>query len=70
MRTGLILIGVLLAGVGIFPLNVSAVLHNVSAVGTVLVFALVVFWVRANTVGEMAELPAELYVAYAVTSVM
>ncbi|MFP3466768.1 hypothetical protein [Leifsonia sp. SIMBA_070] len=46
VRVGLILIGLLLAGVGLFPLNVSQVLHNVSAVGMVVVFALVVFWVR------------------------
>ncbi|WP_369961075.1 hypothetical protein [Leifsonia sp. EB34] len=47
VRVGLILIGVLLACVGIFTLNISILLHNVSAVGMVLVFALVVFWVRA-----------------------
>lgn len=46
VRVGLILIGVLLAGVGVFTLNISVTLHNVSAVGMVLVFALVVFWVR------------------------
>jgi hypothetical membrane protein len=45
-RVCLLLIGVLLAGVGIFPLNVAQILHNVSAVGMVLVFALLVFWVR------------------------
>lgn len=47
VRVCLLLIGILLAGVGVFPLNVSQVLHNVSAVGMVLVFALLVFWVRA-----------------------
>lgn len=47
IRVCLILIGVLLAGVGVFPLNVSMVLHNVSAVGMLLTFSLVVFWVRA-----------------------
>jgi hypothetical membrane protein len=46
VRVGLILIGVLLACVGIFTLNISILLHNVSAVGMVVVFALVVFWVR------------------------
>ncbi|ERK67250.1 hypothetical protein N136_04691 [Leifsonia aquatica ATCC 14665] len=47
VRVCLLLIGILLAGVGVFPLNVSQILHNVSAVGMVLVFALLVFWVRA-----------------------
>ena len=46
VRVCLILIGVLLAGVGLFPLDVSQVLHNVSAVGMLIVFALLVFWVR------------------------
>ncbi|WP_314148834.1 hypothetical protein [uncultured Leifsonia sp.] len=58
VRVGLILIGVLLACVGIFPLNVSAVLHNVSAVGMVVVFALVVFWVRA----ALPEAPRAFFV--------
>ncbi|WP_348786528.1 DUF998 domain-containing protein [Leifsonia sp. NPDC080035] len=58
VRVGLILIGVLLACVGIFPLNVSQVLHNVSAVGMVLVFALVVFWVRA----ALPEAPRSFFV--------
>lgn len=58
VRTGLILIGVLLAGVGIFPLNVSQTLHNVSAVGMVLVFALVVFWVR----GALPNAPASFFI--------
>ncbi|WP_313541500.1 DUF998 domain-containing protein [Leifsonia aquatica] len=47
VRVCLLLTGILLAGVGVFPLNVSQILHNVSAVGMVLVFALLVFWVRA-----------------------
>ncbi|WP_431246963.1 DUF998 domain-containing protein [Leifsonia xyli] len=46
VRVCLILIGVLLAGVGLFPLDVSRVLHNVSAVGMLLSFSLLVFWVR------------------------
>lgn len=58
VRVGLILIGVLLACVGIFPLNVSATLHNASAVGMVLVFALVVFWVR----GALPAAPAAFFV--------
>ncbi|SDH28473.1 hypothetical protein SAMN04515691_2357 [Leifsonia sp. 98AMF] len=58
VRVGLILIGVLLAGVGLFPLNVSQVLHNVSAVGMVLVFSLVVFWVRA----ALPEAPVAFFV--------
>lgn len=58
VRVGLILIGVLLAGVGLFPLNVSQVLHNVSAVGMVLVFSLVVFWVRA----ALPEAPIAFFV--------
>jgi len=47
VRVCLILIGVLLAGVGLFPLDVSQILHNVSAVGMLIAFTLVVFWVRA-----------------------
>jgi hypothetical protein len=58
VRVGLILIGVLLAGVGLFPLSVSPILHNVSAVGMVLVFALVVFWVRA----ALPQAPAVFFV--------
>lgn len=46
VRVCLLLMGVLLAGVGVFPLSVSPTLHNVSAVGMVLVFALLVFWIR------------------------
>ncbi|MGN6125561.1 MAG: hypothetical protein ACTHON_03275 [Humibacter sp.] len=46
LRVGLILIGVLLACVGVFPLDVSATLHNVSAVGMLITFSLVVFWVH------------------------
>lgn len=58
VRVGLILIGVLLACVGIFTLNVSVTLHNVSAVGMVLVFALVVFWVR----GALPNAPRSFFV--------
>ena len=58
VRVGLILIGVLLACVGIFTLNISVTLHNVSAVGMVLVFALVVFWVR----GALPNAPASFFV--------
>lgn len=57
-RVCLILIGVLLAGVGVFPLNVSQVLHNVSAVGMVIVFALLVFWVRP----ALPQAPAAFFV--------
>ncbi|WP_285113669.1 hypothetical protein [Leifsonia sp. fls2-241-R2A-40a] len=46
VRVCLILIGVLLAGVGLFPLDVSQVLHNASAVGMLLAFSFLVFWVR------------------------
>lgn len=46
VRVCLILIGVLLAGVGLFPLDVSQILHNISAVGMLIAFALLVFWVR------------------------
>ena len=46
VRVCLILIGVLLAGVGLFPLDVSQILHNASAVGMLIAFALLVFWVR------------------------
>lgn len=58
VRVCLILIGVLLAGVGVFPLNVSAVLHNVSAVGMIVVFSLLVFWVRA----ALPEAPASFFI--------
>ncbi|WP_426622981.1 hypothetical protein ACPPVW_10010 [Leifsonia sp. McL0607] len=58
VRVGLILIGVLLAGVGVFTLNISVALHNVSAVGMVLVFALVVFWVR----GALPTAPRSFFV--------
>lgn len=58
VRVCLILIGVLLAGVGLFPLNESAVLHNVSAVGMVLTFSLLVFWVRA----ALPQAPASFFV--------
>lgn len=58
VRVGLILIGVLLACVGIFTLNISVTLHNVSAVGMVLVFALVVFWVR----GALPAAPRSFFV--------
>ena len=58
VRVGLILIGVLLACVGIFTLNISVTLHNVSAVGMVLVFALVVFWVR----GALPDAPTSFFV--------
>jgi hypothetical membrane protein len=58
VRVGLILIGVLLACVGIFTLNISVTLHNVSAVGMVLVFALVVFWVR----GALPNAPRSFFV--------
>ncbi|MCI0157521.1 tetraspanin family protein [Leifsonia shinshuensis] len=58
VRVGLILIGVLLAGVGVFTLNISVTLHNVSAVGMVLVFALVVFWVR----GALPNAPRSFFV--------
>ncbi len=58
VRVGLILIGVLLACVGIFTLNISVTLHNVSAVGMVLVFALVVFWVRR----ALPNAPASFFV--------
>lgn len=57
-RVCLILIGVLLAGVGVFPLTVSQVLHNVSAVGMVIVFALLVFWVRP----ALPQAPAAFFV--------
>lgn len=66
VRVGLILIGVLLAGVGIFPLNVSMVLHNVSAVGMVLVFALEVFWVRSALPGAPAAFFVLGYVFFGV----
>jgi hypothetical membrane protein len=46
IRVGLILIGVLLALVGAFPLDVSPIVHNVSAVGMLVTFSLVVFWVH------------------------
>ncbi|WP_064111339.1 DUF998 domain-containing protein [Leifsonia xyli] len=46
VRVCLILIGLLLAGVGLFPLNVSQILHNGSAVGMLVAFSLLVFWVR------------------------
>ncbi|WP_433861742.1 hypothetical protein [Streptomyces sp. L7] len=58
VRVGLILIGVLLACVGIFTLNISILLHNVSAVGMVVVFALVVFWVR----GALPAAPQAFFV--------
>lgn len=58
VRVCVILIGVLLAGVGVFPLNVSAVLHNVSAVGMIVVFSLLVFWVRA----ALPEAPASFFI--------
>ncbi|MFF2053403.1 DUF998 domain-containing protein [Leifsonia sp. NPDC058194] len=58
LRVCLLCLGVLLAGVGVFPLNVSAVLHNVSAVGMVVVFALLVFWVRA----AIPQAPAAFFV--------
>ena len=45
VRVCLILIGLLLAGVGLFPLDVSPVLHNASAVGMLLAFSLLIFWV-------------------------
>jgi hypothetical membrane protein len=45
VRVCLILIGLLLAGVGLFPLDVSQVLHNASAVGMLLAFSLLIFWV-------------------------
>lgn len=46
LRVALLLIGILLALVGVFPLNVSQFMHNGSAVGMLLVFSLTVFWVR------------------------
>lgn len=58
VRVCLILIGVLLACVGIFTLNISVTLHNVSAVGMVLVFAFVVFWVR----GALPTAPRSFFV--------
>lgn len=70
VRVGLILIGVLLACVGIFPLNVSATLHNVSAVGMVLVFALVVFWVRNALPAAPASFFVLGYVFFAVIVLM
>lgn len=58
VRVCLLLIGILLAGVGVFPLTVSKFLHNVSAVGMVLVFSLLVFWVRA----AIPQAPAAFFV--------
>lgn len=70
VRVCLILVGVLLAGVGLFPLSVSPVLHNVSAVGMVLVFALLVFWVRAALPLAPAVFFVLGYVFFAVIVVM
>lgn len=58
VRIALILIGVLLACVGVFSLNISELLHNVSAVGMVVVFALAVFWVR----GAMPQAPRSFFI--------
>lgn len=58
VRVCLILIGVLLAGVGLFPLDFSQILHNVSAVGMLIAFTLLVFWVR----GALPEAPRAFFV--------
>lgn len=70
VRVGLILIGVLLACVGLFPLNVSPLLHNVSAVGMVLVFALAVFWVRSALPGAPVSFFVLGYVFFGTTVIM
>lgn len=70
IRVCLILIGVLLAGVGLFPLNDSRVLHNVSAVGMILVFALAVFWVRSAMPGAPAAFFVLGYVFFATIVLM
>ncbi|WP_158863076.1 DUF998 domain-containing protein [Leifsonia sp. AG29] len=66
LRVCLILIGVLLAGVGLFPLDVSKVLHNVSAVGMLITFTFVVFWVRRALPGAPRSFLVYGYVSFAV----
>ncbi|MDR6969842.1 DUF998 domain-containing protein [Leifsonia shinshuensis] len=66
VRVCLILIGVLLAGVGLFPLDVSQILHNVSAVGMLIAFALLVFWVRPALPGAPRSFFVFGYVSFGV----
>ncbi|NNC11640.1 DUF998 domain-containing protein [Planctomonas sp. JC2975] len=70
LRVGLILIGLLLACVGIFPLDVSRILHNVSAVGMLITFTLVVFWVRKALPTAPRSFFVFGYVSFAVIVVM
>ena len=70
LRVCLILIGVLLAGVGLFPLDVSRILHNVSAVGMLITFTLVVFWVRRALPDAPRSFFVLGYVSFAVIVVM
>ena len=70
LRVCLILVGVLLACVGIFPLDVSRILHNVSAVGMLITFALVVFWVRKALPAAPTAFFVFGYVSFAVIVIM
>ena len=70
VRVGLILMGVLLACVGIFPLDKAPTLHNVSAVGMVLMFALLVFWVKAAIPAAPASFLILGYVFFATVVLM
>jgi hypothetical membrane protein len=70
VRVGLILMGVLLACVGIFPLDKAPTLHNVSAVGMVVMYALIVFWVKGAVPAAPASFIILGYVFFAVVVVM
>lgn len=70
VRVGLIIMGLLLACVGIFPLDKAPTAHNVSAVGMVVMYAFIVFWVK----GALPAAPASFiilgYVFFAVVVAM
>jgi hypothetical membrane protein len=70
VRVALILMGVLLACVGIFPLDKAATLHNLSAMGLVLMYALIVFWVKGAIPAAPASFIILGYVFFAVVVVM
>ena len=70
VRVALIVMGVLLACVGIFPLDKAPTLHNVSAVGMVLTYALIVFWVKGSVPAAPASFIILGYVFFGVVVVM